>query len=293
MDGILNLVEYGDAMMNGVKGGATAPSWFIPAFSAYAAVDSGPPQAVEDGGGASPDVYGLPCSATRHTAGRGRRLGSGRAGSLGVATPRPYSTRISPLLLLPSRALAARPITPSGARRRGVTRSAARPWGSARCGLGRFRWLLGELNNVGVPAVIHQCPYKLAGSSESPVSLWEPGRHPRNPDYLALPWLEIELFGSVRGVLSGPGCSGRLGRVGCLGYRVDSEQQDAMGVTSKGATVPVRAGDRRVVVSDGARLALLLGSRCSEHHTVRARACSGENGGGGRPNDLFSENVRL
>ncbi|GMN73623.1 hypothetical protein TIFTF001_052208, partial [Ficus carica] len=52
-------------------------------------------------------------------------------------------------------------------------------------------------------------------------SLWEPGRHPGNPDYLALSWLEIELFGSVRGVLSGPGCSGRPGRVGCLGYRVD------------------------------------------------------------------------
>ncbi|GMN61429.1 hypothetical protein TIFTF001_030512 [Ficus carica] len=96
-------------------------------------------------------------------------------------------------------------------------------------------------------------------------------------------------------VLSGPGCSGRPGRVGCLGYRVDSEQQDAMGVTGKGATVPVRAGDRRVVVSDGtgARLALLPGYRCSEHHTVRARACSDENGGGGRPKDLFSENVRL
>ncbi|GMN54053.1 hypothetical protein TIFTF001_023190 [Ficus carica] len=68
-----------------------------------------------------------------------------------------------------------------------------------------------------------------------------------------------------------------------------------MGVTGKGATVPVRAGDRRVVVSDGtgARLALLPGSRCSEHYTVRARACSGENGGGGRPKELFSENVRL
>ncbi|GMN55514.1 hypothetical protein TIFTF001_024633 [Ficus carica] len=62
-----------------------------------------------------------------------------------------------------------------------------------------------------------------------------------------------------------------------------------MGVTGKGATVLVRAGDRRMVVSDGtgARLVsamkeeggskrpmlvlvLLLGSRCSEHYTVRA-----------------------
>ncbi|GMN37627.1 hypothetical protein TIFTF001_006974 [Ficus carica] len=68
-----------------------------------------------------------------------------------------------------------------------------------------------------------------------------------------------------------------------------------MGVTGKGATVPVRAGDRRVVISNGtgARLALLPGSRCSEHHTVRARARSDENGGGGRSKDLFSENVRL
>ncbi|GMN64583.1 hypothetical protein TIFTF001_033661 [Ficus carica] len=68
-----------------------------------------------------------------------------------------------------------------------------------------------------------------------------------------LPWALRSLS-----VLSGPGCSGRPGRVGCLGYPVDSEQQDAMGVTSKGATVPVRAGDRRMVVSDadsiGARL---------------------------------------
>ncbi|GMN43110.1 hypothetical protein TIFTF001_012318 [Ficus carica] len=90
-------------------------------------------------------------------------------------------------------------------------------------------------------------------------------------------------------VLSGPGCSGRPGRVGCLGYPVDSEQQDAMGVTGKGATVPIRAGDRRMVVSDGigARLVsamkeeggskrpmlvlvLLPGSRCSEHYSVRA-----------------------
>ncbi|GMN68390.1 hypothetical protein TIFTF001_037452 [Ficus carica] len=68
-----------------------------------------------------------------------------------------------------------------------------------------------------------------------------------------------------------------------------------MGITGKGATVPVRAEDRRVVVSDGtgARLALLPGSRFSEHHTVRARACSDENGGGGRPKDIFSENVQL
>ncbi|GMN65434.1 hypothetical protein TIFTF001_034490 [Ficus carica] len=54
-----------------------------------------------------------------------------------------------------------------------------------------------------------------------------------------------------------------------------------MGVTGKGATMPVIAGDRRVVVPDGtgARLASLPGSRFSEHHTVRARACSDEHGG--------------
>ncbi|GMN20974.1 hypothetical protein TIFTF001_040010 [Ficus carica] len=67
----------------------------------------------------------------------------------------------------------------------------------------------------------------------------------------------------------------------------ESEQQDAMGVTGKGATVPVRVRDRGMVVSDGtgARLpsavkeegwferpmpdvVLLPGSRCSEHYTV-------------------------
>ncbi|GMN65606.1 hypothetical protein TIFTF001_034682 [Ficus carica] len=86
-------------------------------FSAYAPMDSGPPQAIENRGGGPPDVYGLPYSVTRHTAGHGRWLDSCCAGSLGVAVPRPYSTRICPLLRLPSRALTVRPIAPSAARR--------------------------------------------------------------------------------------------------------------------------------------------------------------------------------
>ncbi|GMN49222.1 hypothetical protein TIFTF001_018390 [Ficus carica] len=49
---------------------------------------------------------------------------------------------------------------------------------------------------------------------------------------------------------------------------------------------PARAGGAE------ARLALLPGSRCSEHNTVRVRTCSDENAGGGRPKDIFSENVR-
>ncbi|GMN33790.1 hypothetical protein TIFTF001_048298 [Ficus carica] len=38
-----------------------------------------------------------------------------------------------------------------------------------------------------------------AGSSESPASLWEPGRRHGNPDNPALPWPVVGLFESVRG----------------------------------------------------------------------------------------------
>ncbi|GMN32716.1 hypothetical protein TIFTF001_048193 [Ficus carica] len=163
-------------MIAGVNGGSAAPDWLVDrTFSAYAPMDSGPPQAIENGGGAPPDVHGLPYSVTRHTAGHRRWLGSCLAGSLGVAAPRPYSTRIGPLLRLPSRALAARQIAPSAARRA----------------------LTSSVRSLTFPARIS-----------------EPGRRHGNPDYPAQPWLVVGLSGSVRGAFRGLGCSGRPGRVG-------------------------------------------------------------------------------
>ncbi|GMN52409.1 hypothetical protein TIFTF001_021544 [Ficus carica] len=184
-------------------------------------MDSEPPQAVEDRGGASPDVYGLPCSVTRHTAGRG----GGSAAAERVAREWRLldrtllgSARSCCCRLGLSRRARSLPRPPVGEGLRGRLPDLGGLLGvdsatSGGCSGSRttlvFRWLSTSVITSSVRSLTF------------PTRITEPDRHSRNPDYLAQPWLVVELFGSVPGVLSGPGCSGRLGRVGCLGYPVD------------------------------------------------------------------------